>query len=185
MDSKFGGIQSHTSISYDEFEPLCTWQREDVQDILVIHLPEFKKEQLRIQISNSGILKITGENIVEGKKRRRFMKEVKVTKDYESSNIHAKFSQGRLLITLPKKVLTTSMQQDAPMKLTPQDDQTHGSPNTNEKIVVPDIEARVGQVLRSKEFTQVMVNVGFVVVVAFSVYTAYKYWTSYVVVDED
>ncbi|KAI3743360.1 hypothetical protein L1987_61067 [Smallanthus sonchifolius] len=184
MDSKVGGTQLQTSLSYDEFEPLCTWQREDGQDILVIHLPEFKKEQLRIQISNSGILKITGENAVEGKKRSRFLKEVKVTKDYDSSNIHAKFSQGRLRIALPKKALKPSMPDPALVPPTPQDDQNDNA-NTSEQTVVPGIKSRVGQVLRSKEFTQVMVNVGFVVVMAFSVYTVYNYWTSYVLVDED
>ncbi|KAI3677071.1 hypothetical protein L1987_86690 [Smallanthus sonchifolius] len=184
MDSKVGGTQSQTSFSYEEFEPLCTWQREDGHDILVIHLPEFKKEQLRIQISNSGILKITGENVTEGKKRSHFLKEVKVTKDYDSSNIHAKFSQGRLRITLPKKALKPSTSDPIVVTPTPQDDQNDNA-NTNEQTVFPGIKTRVGQVLRSKEFTQVMVNVGFVVVVAFSVYTAYNYWTSYVLVDED
>ncbi|KAK1426149.1 hypothetical protein QVD17_14818 [Tagetes erecta] len=180
MDSKVGGSQSQTSLSFDEFEPLCTWQREDSQDILVIHVPEFKKEQLRIQISNSGILKITGENVIEGKKRRRFVKEVTVTNDYDSSNIHAKFSQGRLRVTLPKKVVKPSLSVPSVVTSpTPQDDRNENN-NTNEKLVVPGIKSRVGEVLRSKMLTQVMVNVGFVVCVAFSVYTAYKYWTLYV-----
>ncbi|XP_076949947.1 inactive protein RESTRICTED TEV MOVEMENT 2-like [Bidens hawaiensis] len=183
MDSKVGGTQS--SLSYDEFEPMCTWQREDGQDILVIHLPEFKKEQLRIQISNSGILKITGENALEGRKKSRFVKEVKVTKDYDSSNIHAKFSQGRLRITLPKKVLKPSMP-DLPLVTpsVPQDAQNDNL-NTNAEAAIPDIKSRAGQVLRSKRFIEVMVNVGFLVFVALSAYTAYKYWTSYVQVDED
>ncbi|KAF5783855.1 putative alpha crystallin/Hsp20 domain, HSP20-like chaperone [Helianthus annuus] len=196
MDSRVGGTQ--TSLSYDEFDPLCTWQREDGQDILVIHLPDFKKEQLRIQISSSGIMKITGENTQEGKKRSRFVKEVKVLKDYDSSNIHAKFSQGRLRITLPKKPSKPSLPDPVVVTPSPQEDQNDKA-NTNAKMSspqedqndkanttdIPDSKSRVGQVLRSKMFTQVMVNVGFVAFVAFSAYTAYKYWTSYVQVDED
>ncbi|KAI3512044.1 hypothetical protein L1887_19207 [Cichorium endivia] len=185
MDSKVGGTQLQKLLSYDEFEPMCTWQREDGQDVLVLHLPEFKKDQLRIQISNTGILKITGENVVDGKRRNRFLKEVKVTKDYDSNNIHAKFSQGRLRITMPKKVITTPpMEPPSPAVMTlPQDNQVVNA-NKNGKTIVPDIRARLGTFLKSKEFTGVVVNVGFAVVAAFSVYVAYKYWTSYVQVDE-
>ncbi|KAL8259742.1 hypothetical protein R6Q59_027695 [Mikania micrantha] len=49
-----------------------------------IHLPEFKKEQIRIQISNSRILKITGENIMEGKKKKAFHER---SKGYERLQI--------------------------------------------------------------------------------------------------
>ena len=67
----------------------------------------------------------------------------------------------------------------------PPDDQRNKM-NTTGKIVVPSVKAKVGQVLWSKEFTQFMVNLGFAVVLAFSVYSAYKYWTTYIqVVDED
>lgn len=129
-------------------------------------------------------MKITGENVIEGKKRSRFVKEVRVTKDYDSSNINAKFSQGRLRITLPKKVMKPSLSDPSVVTPTPQDDRDENN-NTNEKLVVPGIKSRVGEVLRSKRVTQVMVNVGFVLCVAFSVYTAYKYWTLYIQVDED
>ncbi|KAL4560627.1 hypothetical protein LXL04_032780 [Taraxacum kok-saghyz] len=186
MDSKVGGTQLQKLFSYDEFEPMCTWQREDDQDVLVLHLPEFKKDQLRIQISNTGILKITGENVIDGKRRNRFLKEIKVTKDYDSNNIHAKFSQGRLRVTMPKKVQTPPpIESPSPPVMSLPQDNKNDNANTNEKIVVPDIRARVGKVLKSKEFSSVMVNVGFVAAAAFSIYVAYKYWTMYVQVDED
>ncbi|KAL7616132.1 inactive protein RESTRICTED TEV MOVEMENT 2 [Lactuca sativa] len=188
MDSKVGGTQLQKLLSYDEFEPMCTWQREDGQDVLVLHLPEFKKDQLRIQISNTGILKITGENVVDGKRRNRFLKEIKVTKDYDSNNIHAKFSQGRLRVTMPKKVPTpTTMESPSAAAMAlPQDNQNDTIANTNGKTsIIPNIRARVGKVVKSKEFSAAMVNVGFVVVAAFSIYVAYNYWTSYVRVDED
>ncbi|KAI3826248.1 hypothetical protein L1987_00293 [Smallanthus sonchifolius] len=186
MDPKVRGTQLQTLLSYDDIEHLCTWQREDGQDVLVIQLPEFKKEQLRIHISNTGLLKISGEKVVEGKKRR-FLKEVKVTKDYDSNNIHAKFSQGCLRVTLPKKIValpSMSKTQPAVAMPSPQDSQSDNV-NTNGKTTNPGIKTRAGQTLKSKTFTRVMVTIGFASVAAFSVYTAYKYWTSYVQVDED
>ncbi|XP_076908712.1 uncharacterized protein LOC143565710 [Bidens hawaiensis] len=187
MDSTARGTSLQTLLTYDDIEPLCTWQREDAQDILVIHLPEFKKEQLRIQISNTGLLKISGEKAAEGKRRIRFLKEVKVAKDYDSNNIHAKFSQGCLRVTLPKKVVTRpSMSEKHPVVATPspQDGQSDNI-NTNEKNVIPGTKTRVGQVLKSKTLTRVIVNAGFVAIVAFTVYTAYNYWTSYVKTNKD
>ncbi|KVI00050.1 uncharacterized protein LOC112520320 [Cynara cardunculus var. scolymus] len=186
MDSKTGSTQLQALFTYDEFEPLCTWQREDGQDILMLHVPEFKKDQLRIQMNNMGILKITGENVIDGKRRSRFQKEIKVTKDYDSSDIHAKFSQGWLRVTFPKKVATPSTPERPSVAVpsSPQDGKS-SSVNTDGKTTGANIRARVSQVMKSKEFTQVVVNVGSVVVAAFSAYVAYKYWTSYVQVDED
>ncbi|GKA75418.1 RNA-directed DNA polymerase, eukaryota [Tanacetum coccineum] len=110
--------------------------------------------------------KITGEYNVEGKRKGRFQKEVKVTKEYDSNNIHAKFSQGRLRITLPKKVMTPPVPESPPPMVTssPPDDDQSNNMNTNGKSVVPSVKSKVGQVLRSKEFTQIVVNLGFAVI---------------------
>ncbi|KAJ0817779.1 putative alpha crystallin/Hsp20 domain, HSP20-like chaperone [Helianthus annuus] len=198
MDSQARSTSLQTLLSYDDIEPLCTWQREDAQDVLVIHLPvvlskclsslhvqEFKKEQLRVQISNAGLLKISGEKDADGKKRTRFLKEVKVTKHYDSNNIRAKFSQGCLRITLPKIVVTQPSMAEIPLAVVTPSLQNGRSDsiNTNEKTYIPNIKKRVVHVLKSKTFTRVVVNVGFASVVAFSVYTAYKYWTLYVKTD--
>lgn len=129
-------------------------------------------------------MKITGESVVEGKRKSRFQKEIKVTKDYDSNNIHAKFSQGRLRVTLPKKVLTTIPELPPPVVTSPTQDGQSDSDNINEKTAVPSVTTG-GQLLKSRVFTQIIVNVGFALVMALSVYTAYKYWTSYVQVDED
>ncbi|KAK9058746.1 hypothetical protein SSX86_023588 [Deinandra increscens subsp. villosa] len=163
MESKERGTKLQDLLSYDDIEPLCTWQREDGQDVLVILLPEFKKEQLRIQISNTGLLKITGERVVDGKRRSRFLKEVKVTKDYDSNNIHAKFSQGCLRVTFPKKAVSPSFMSKTPSATvtSPPEAGQSDDVNMNEKSTVPGIKTRVGSVLKSKTPTQVMVTVGF------------------------
>ncbi|XP_050237548.1 uncharacterized protein LOC126687166 [Mercurialis annua] len=85
-----------------DFEPYCTWQRDQERDTLMIHLQGFKKDQLRIQLSNLGVMAITGERPIEDNKTSRFRKEVKITKDYKTNEIHAKMSGGILYITMPK-----------------------------------------------------------------------------------
>lgn len=88
--------------SYVEFEPFCEWQREESRDALVIHLPEFKKEQLRVQINNRGILKISGERYVDSMKKSKFYKEVEVPKYCDTNGIQAKFASSRLYVIMPK-----------------------------------------------------------------------------------
>ncbi|KAL8204871.1 hypothetical protein R6Q57_010494 [Mikania cordata] len=180
MESRVRGNQLQTLLAYDDIEPLCTWEREDGLDVLVIHLPEFKKEQLRIQISNAGLMKISGENVTEDKKRIRFLKEVKVTKDYDTNNIYARFSQGCLRVTLPKKIITPPyMPKPLPPFVTSLSHNGQSDDvSTNEKTNVPDvIKTKSDGVLKSNTFTKVIVTVGFALVVAFTVYTTYKYWT--------
>lgn len=61
-----------------------------------------KKEHLKIQINNSGILTITGGCPVDQTKSIRFKKETKVAKNCRRNEIRAKFSKGVLYVTMPK-----------------------------------------------------------------------------------
>ncbi|XP_021721264.1 uncharacterized protein LOC110688814 isoform X3 [Chenopodium quinoa] len=97
------------SPSYVEFEPACDLVKEEGLETLIIHLPDFKKEQLRVQVNKDGVLKINGERPTNGNgtKRNRFVKETKVPEGCDVNEIRAKFINGRLNITMPKKVVTT------------------------------------------------------------------------------
>ncbi|GER44805.1 small heat-shock protein [Striga asiatica] len=89
--------------TYEEFEPLCHWQRDEDKDILEIHLQGFKKEQLRVQISSLGVLKISGEGPAGTSLKSRFHKEVIAPTDtYDTQSIQATFINGVLYITMPK-----------------------------------------------------------------------------------
>lgn len=56
-----------------------------------------------MQISNHGVLKISGERILDPSKRTKFYKEVPApTNKYDTHAIHAKFVDSNLVITLPK-----------------------------------------------------------------------------------
>ncbi|CAK9135018.1 unnamed protein product [Ilex paraguariensis] len=89
----------------DEFEPFSRWHREEKSDTLEVHVPEFKKEELRVQLTSPGMIKISGERQVDATKRSRFYKEVRVPKDCNANGIHAKFISGRLHVIMPKKTI--------------------------------------------------------------------------------
>ncbi|KAG8376866.1 hypothetical protein BUALT_Bualt09G0108600 [Buddleja alternifolia] len=95
--------KANQALAYEEFEPLCKWQRNKDFDVLEIHLQGFKKEQLKVQISNYGILKISGERPLDASRKSKFFKEISISSTYEASAIHAKFLNGWLHITMPKR----------------------------------------------------------------------------------
>ncbi|XP_058106758.1 inactive protein RESTRICTED TEV MOVEMENT 2-like [Magnolia sinica] len=88
--------------SYKEFEPSFDEKQEDGCVTVVISLPEFKKDQLRIQLDNYGNMKISGERQIDSNKWNRFRKYIRVPKDCILSKISAKFENGALYVTMPK-----------------------------------------------------------------------------------
>ncbi|CAN6587050.1 unnamed protein product [Malus baccata var. baccata] len=92
---------------YEEFEPFCQWNKEEGHDILEVHLPGFKRQDIRVQINNWGILTISGKQprVEETTSAipSRFCKEIKISKHCTTNGIRAKFSRGILSITIPKE----------------------------------------------------------------------------------
>ncbi|KAI9186203.1 hypothetical protein LWI28_014812 [Acer negundo] len=104
--------------SYEEIEPYCKWQKDEANDILQIHLQGYKKEQLRVQLNNLGILVVTGECPVDQTKWIKFRKEIKVSEDCKRTEIRAKLTGGVLYITMPKisSLSNTTRTQNQPDK---------------------------------------------------------------------
>ncbi|CAL1382336.1 unnamed protein product [Linum trigynum] len=95
-----------TKRSYEDFEPFCRWERSPDQDVLLVHLQGFKRQQLKIQTNNMGVMTITGERCLDCQHNRwaRFSKETRLpTNDIKTNEIHAKLSTGILSVVLPKR----------------------------------------------------------------------------------
>lgn len=90
---------------YDDIDPTMNWAREDKFDTLLIYMPGFKKDQLKVQITSSGNLRVKGERQVSGNKWTRFLKEMPIVSNYDSSKISAKFENGILHVKLPKIIV--------------------------------------------------------------------------------
>ncbi|XP_060192815.1 uncharacterized protein LOC132622257 [Lycium barbarum] len=86
-----------------EFDPSSEWHKEEF-DVLIVHIPEFTNKQgLKVQISNLGVVKISGDRQV-GNSRIRFYKEFPIPKDCNTDEIQARLAKGFLKISFPKKV---------------------------------------------------------------------------------
>ncbi|KAI8562749.1 hypothetical protein RHMOL_Rhmol03G0059000 [Rhododendron molle] len=118
VDAKAGDAMP----TYDDFEPFCGWRREEGKETLVVHVAEFKRDQMKVHLSNRGTLRITGERPIDGTKRSRFAKEIKVPKDCNPNEISAKFTNAGLLhIIMPKKTsIKLETKQDQPIQVVPE-----------------------------------------------------------------
>ncbi|KAK9996766.1 hypothetical protein SO802_021452 [Lithocarpus litseifolius] len=102
---------AHVKRVYEDFEPYCKWYIDEECNILDVHLQDFQKEQLKAQLANIGVLRILGERPLDETRWSRFQKEIKVAKNCITSDIHAKFGNGVLSVTMPKKVPSVAQQE--------------------------------------------------------------------------
>ncbi|KAJ4979144.1 hypothetical protein NE237_009924 [Protea cynaroides] len=88
--------------SYLDFNPTSKWIREEDSDTLIIHLPGFKKEAIKVQRDALGNLKITGERYIGDNTWNRFVQDVQVPANYDFNRFLASFENGELQILMPK-----------------------------------------------------------------------------------
>ncbi|KAF7148710.1 hypothetical protein RHSIM_Rhsim03G0053200 [Rhododendron simsii] len=140
VDAKAGDAMP----TYDDFEPFCDWRREEGKETLVVHVPEFKRDQMKVHFGKRGTLMITGERPIDGTKRSRFTKEIKFPKDCNPNEITAKFTNAGLLhIIMPKKASAElETKQDQPIRVVP--DQQGQARDKSEQ---PKTKGTQGQVL--------------------------------------
>ncbi|POO01442.1 Small heat shock protein HSP [Trema orientale] len=105
MDSKGtgGSTTAASAKDYEDFEPPLEWVKEEGSDTLLVFLPGFQKERLKIQITSNGKLRIVGERPIGQNKWRRFQKEFPLASDCDTSKISAKF-EGGILYVKPETV---------------------------------------------------------------------------------
>uniref|UniRef100_A0ACD5WSJ5 Uncharacterized protein n=1 Tax=Avena sativa TaxID=4498 RepID=A0ACD5WSJ5_AVESA len=89
--------------TYVDFVPSHDLVEETEKQTLVLNLPGFKKENLRVQIDNYGRLRVSGERPIEGNQWSRFRKDIQVPDVCDAGGIRARFEKdGVLHITMPR-----------------------------------------------------------------------------------
>ncbi|EEF36702.1 uncharacterized protein LOC8282385 [Ricinus communis] len=165
---------------YEDFEPFCKWQRDQGRDTLEVHLQGFKKDQLKIQLSNLGVIAITGERPLEENKISRFRKEIRLRKDsYKKNEIHARLTGGILCMVLPKKTPLSSSTQDQPTSLPPpknqEDEKSSNKDRENAVCRLRNLVLNKLQILTSKKNMGRNVAVAVALVMVLGAFLVYKY----------
>ncbi|KAG6632010.1 inactive protein RESTRICTED TEV MOVEMENT 2-like [Carya illinoinensis] len=134
---------------YQDFEPQMEWVNEEDCDTLILLLPGFRKEQLRVQVTSNHTLRISGERPLADQKYRRFEKEILVPSNVETTEITAEFEKDKLYVRQPKVI-----SQHKPKSEVPQDRKDA------QEQVAPEVASKASNVdKRSYEKTTVQENV--------------------------
>ncbi|KAK9054273.1 hypothetical protein SSX86_025351 [Deinandra increscens subsp. villosa] len=92
-----------TNRVYDKFKPMSEWRQEDDYDTLLLYLPGFQKEYIKVTTEDSNIVRVRGERLVSENKWSRFQEDYRVPENCEMRGIRAKLDGGILTITMPRK----------------------------------------------------------------------------------
>ncbi|MFQ6625251.1 hypothetical protein Gotur_006316 [Gossypium turneri] len=101
------------NVVFEEFEVPTEWVHEVADDTLIAYLPGFKKEQLQVQITSGGLLRIYGERSLGGNKISRFSKEFPFPSNCDLSKIRANFNGRMLRVKFPKSTIQADQNQQA------------------------------------------------------------------------
>ncbi|KAI3445239.1 hypothetical protein Pfo_001904 [Paulownia fortunei] len=88
---------------FEDFKPTSEWQQDDESHVLMIYLPGFMKEQIRVSTEGRNIIRARGERVAAGNKWSRFQEDFQVPENCEMNSIRAKFQGGILYISVPKR----------------------------------------------------------------------------------
>ncbi|KAJ0966365.1 hypothetical protein J5N97_027503 [Dioscorea zingiberensis] len=91
---------------YRDFEPVFELVQEENMETLIIYLPDFKIEDIRVQIDSRSNLLIGGVRRLGQNEWVRFTKNFKIPDDCNADEIKANFSDETLQIWMPKKLIT-------------------------------------------------------------------------------
>lgn len=111
------GARAPSGSSYEEFKPRTRWVSEEGVNtfLIVIDVPEFKNENLTVQVTKSRTLKISGQLLISDNTWEVFVREVQVPENCDASKATAKLQHGTLHIRLPR-ITTLDMKGKAALK---------------------------------------------------------------------
>ncbi|XP_039069344.1 16.9 kDa class I heat shock protein 1-like [Hibiscus syriacus] len=98
-----------------KFEPSSDWTHDDKASYLLVDLPGFKEEQLRLELASSGHIIISGERIVDDNKSLYFEQSFPLPDNSDTDKINGKFDSDFLHIMVPK--LSVAEEEDKEQKI--------------------------------------------------------------------
>lgn len=99
---------------YEQFKPMSEWRQEDDHDTLLVYLPGFQKEYIKVTAEDVNTVRVRGERLVAENKWSRFQEDFRVPENCDIRGIRARFDGGILTITMPRKITATATTTTAP-----------------------------------------------------------------------
>ncbi|KAI9115274.1 hypothetical protein K1719_013593 [Acacia pycnantha] len=134
---------------YQDFKPKSDITENPEAHVLLIHLPGFTKERVRVQYDyGSQLVRVSGERPIDGGNRRsRFREAYPVPQNCTINQIQSNFRQGILTIIMPKKIITQ------PEVKPTQEQALAGSPTQKAEQAIPPKSATTQEETRDDQKT--------------------------------
>lgn len=100
----FGDRKSSSSLAFEEFVPPSAWTEDSTCHYLLVDLPGFKRQELKLQVDNQTHIVVSGERQVRENKYKRFEQKFELPKNADIEKITGKLDGEILYISVPKKV---------------------------------------------------------------------------------
>ncbi|KAL5544395.1 hypothetical protein UlMin_008179 [Ulmus minor] len=92
-------------VIFEEIVPSAEWTTDKDGHCLTVDLPDFRKKHVKVEVINSGNIKISGERGLANEHRKiHFEQSYKVPENSDPDKITTKFYGGILYVNLPKRV---------------------------------------------------------------------------------
>ncbi|XP_042501268.1 protein RESTRICTED TEV MOVEMENT 2-like [Macadamia integrifolia] len=120
---------------HEDFHPIADWTHDSSSHVLLVELPGFKKENLKVEVNNNGRLAISGERQLTQNKYKRFKQIYSLPIDSDIDKISSKFGVGILFVIIPKKenVIKEEPEEELPIADGIAEEQKQDTSRTEEK----------------------------------------------------
>ncbi|KAL5747393.1 hypothetical protein ACOSP7_024392 [Xanthoceras sorbifolium] len=127
---------SHNPIVQD-FVPSSGWTEDYNGYYLRVHLPDFKKEEVKFQVDTNGVVTISGERLTSDNiYRLRFQQTLKVPPVSDINRITGKFDRGILDVTVPRlthgQLLEQEMEKETTNSIVQEHNKQHQTRNRSD-----------------------------------------------------
>ncbi|XP_043703669.1 inactive protein RESTRICTED TEV MOVEMENT 2-like [Telopea speciosissima] len=95
---------STRQLVYEDFQPIADWTNDSNSHVLLVDLPGFKKEEVKLEVNSNSIVTISGERQLSENIYKRFKENYSLPVDSDIDKISGKFDGGLLFVIIPKKV---------------------------------------------------------------------------------
>ncbi|KAL5544392.1 hypothetical protein UlMin_008176 [Ulmus minor] len=95
----------NANMTFEEIVPSAGWTTDKNGHYLLVVVPGFKKEHLKIQLINTEHIRISGKRLANENKQILFEKHYNLPENSNPDKITAKFEDQILYVTVPKQVV--------------------------------------------------------------------------------
>ncbi|KAG2407707.1 uncharacterized protein HKW66_Vig0025290 [Vigna angularis] len=103
-DRMVGGRTSAGTPVLQQIVPNSGWTQDSAGHYLLVDLPEFRKEEVKLQVDSYGRIVVKGERQINAWKHDHFRLTFPAPLDSDMDRIAGKFDGGVLYVTIPKQV---------------------------------------------------------------------------------